>query len=86
MGGGGGKPFPSRVEREPEGGEAQEGIGRWYGVTPVLDATDSRVATSPEVGARGAGAGFRIGRRGEPDGKRERPVERWVRLLGRENP
>lgn len=36
-GGGGGKPLPSREEGEPEGGEAQEGTGRWCGVTLVLD-------------------------------------------------
>jgi hypothetical protein len=37
VGGGGAKAPPSREEGEPEGGEAQEGTGRWCGVTLVLD-------------------------------------------------
>lgn len=42
--------MPSRGERKPEGGKAQEGNGRWCGVTLVLDATDSRVAKALKSG------------------------------------
>jgi hypothetical protein len=57
MSGGDVKAFPRRREREPGGGESQEGIGTERRLTTVDRFTDPHPEQSPEGGATGGGAG-----------------------------
>jgi hypothetical protein len=78
---------PRRGEREPGGGEAQEGIGWRKRLNPVCVATDLGEEQGPVGGTQARGARWAtIGQRAGANGRRAAVVDETMQLHRGENP